>query len=82
MLVDTLIEIVVELIRSLVIEGLIERARNLLFKPRPRGIADVRRHVHRTTRNQLLNRLSTESGLERPLPSIFPYFTKSKKLLR
>jgi hypothetical protein len=62
MLADSLIEILVALIRSLLIEGLFERVRKLRPSPQLRGIAEVRRHVHRTNRERLLNRLSTESG--------------------
>ena len=60
MLADTIIEIVVELIRSFLIDGLVERVRKPRPQPRLRGIGEVRRHVHRTTRNRLFNRLSTE----------------------
>ena len=63
MVTDIFIEITVELIRSLLVEGVVERAQKLRLRPRLRGIRDVRRHVHFVTRKRLLNRLSTELGL-------------------
>jgi len=82
MVADTLIEIIVELIRSLFIDGLADRVRKLRPQPRLRGIGAVRRHIHRINRQRLFNRLSTEPGSEMPHSSNFPYFTKSGKLLR
>ena len=60
MLADSLIEILIELIRSLLIDGLVDRVRKLRPPPRLRGIGAVRGHVHRANRDRLLNRLSTE----------------------
>jgi hypothetical protein len=82
MLAESLIEILVELIRSLLIDGLFDRVRKLRPSPRLRGLGDVRRHVHRANRERLLNRLSTGSDPKVPQSSNFPYFTNSGKLLR
>jgi hypothetical protein len=60
MLAETFIEIIVELIRGFLVEGLLERVLNVRLQPRLRGIEQVRRHVHQTNRARLLNRLSTE----------------------
>jgi hypothetical protein len=82
MLAECLIEILVELIRSLLIDGLVDRVRKLRPQPPLRGIGEVRRHIHRVARNRLVNRLSTESGVKKPYSSNFPYFTKFGNLLR
>jgi len=82
MLADIVLQLVVELIRSLLIEGLVERARGVRFPRGPRGIEEVRRHVHRGIRKRLLNRLSTELSVKKPLSAIFPYLWKSTKLLQ
>jgi len=82
MLADIVLQLVVELIRGLLIEGLVERARGIRFHRSPRGIEEVRRHVHRGIRKRLLNRLSTELSVKKPPSAIFPYLWKSTKLLQ
>lgn len=52
-------EFIVDLIRTLLLEEMSERVRNLKPPRRLHGMAEVRRHVHRATRRRLLNRLST-----------------------
>ena len=60
MLADSIIEIIVELIRGLFLEGLVDRVRRLRPRRKLRGIRDVHRHVHLANRERLLNRLFTE----------------------
>jgi hypothetical protein len=50
----------VELIRSLLIEGLVERGLKFRLPRRLRGVDGVRREAHLKNRERLLNRLSTE----------------------
>jgi succinylglutamate desuccinylase len=57
---DFVIQIIVELIRTFLIEGLVERVRTMALMGRPRGMQAVRRHIHKTVRRRLLYRLSTE----------------------
>jgi hypothetical protein len=60
MLVDTLIELIISMIRTLLIEELVERIRKLRPERHLHGMSAVRRHVLHTNRQRLLNRLSTE----------------------
>jgi hypothetical protein len=82
MLLDALIELATELIRTLLIEEVSERVRRLRPQPRVRGLAGVRRHVHQATRRRLLNRLSTELGSKSASSQNFPSLSKFKKLLQ
>lgn len=60
MLADTLIELIANVVRTLLIEELVERVRKLRPEGQVRGMSAVRRHVQRVNRRRLLNRLSTE----------------------
>ena len=60
MLVDSLIELIVAMIRTLLIEEFVERVRKLRPERRVNGMSAVRRHVQHANRSRLLNRLSTE----------------------
>jgi len=60
MLVDSLIELIVAMIRTLLIEELVERVRKLRPERRANGVSDVHRHVQHANRRRLFNRLSTE----------------------
>jgi hypothetical protein len=57
---EPLIALIVDFIRTLLIEVVSDRVHGLRFRPRLRGMKDVRHHLHRTTRRRLLNRLSTD----------------------
>jgi hypothetical protein len=57
---ETLIALIVDFIRTLLIEAASDRVRGLRPRRRLRGMKDVRRHVHRATRRRLLHRLSPE----------------------
>ena len=61
MLVDTLIELIASVIRTLLIEELVERVRKVRTERSLRGMSAVRRHVQHANRRRLLNRLSTEA---------------------
>ena len=60
---DILFELVVDLIRSLLADGLSDRVRvgvaRFRFGRRVRGMHAVRRHIHRECRRKLFQRLST-----------------------
>jgi hypothetical protein len=60
---EVLIAIIIDLIRTVLIEAASDRVRRLKLPRRLRGMRDVRRYVHRKTRERLLNRLSTEIRL-------------------
>jgi hypothetical protein len=57
---EIFIAFIVDLSRTLLIEVVSDRVRSLRFCPRLRGMKEVRRHIHCTTRRRLLNRISTE----------------------
>jgi hypothetical protein len=42
----------------------------------------VRRQVHGGVRKRLLNQLSTELSVKKPVSAIFPYLSKSTELLQ
>jgi hypothetical protein len=60
---QTLIEIVTELLRTLLVETFSEWLAGICGRLRrgPRGMKDVRRHIHRQCRRKLQQRLSTSS---------------------
>jgi len=62
-IIDTFLELVGDIIRSLLIDGFSERVgggvRRIRFGRRLRGMDAVRRHVHRRCRRKLFQRLST-----------------------
>jgi hypothetical protein len=60
MLVDSLVELIAAVIRTLLIEELVERVRKLRPERRLKGMSAVHRHVQHANRRRLLNRLSTE----------------------
>jgi hypothetical protein len=57
---ETLMVLIADFIRTLLIEVVSDRVRGLRLTRQLRGMKDVRRHIHRTTRHRLLNRISTE----------------------
>ena len=57
---EIFIAFIVDFARTLLIEVVSDRVHGLRFRPRLRGMKDVHRHVHHTTRRRLLNRLSTD----------------------
>ena len=57
---ETLIALIVDFIRTLLIEAVSSRVRSLRPRRRLRGMKDVRRHLHCATRRRLLHRLSPE----------------------
>ncbi len=60
MLTPDIFQFIVDLARTLLVEELSERVRKV--RPRRlRGMADVHRHVRRSTLHRLLNRLSTKT---------------------
>lgn len=67
---DSLIELVGELIRVLFVDGLSELVRKLAgrltFRSRLRDMNAIRRHVHHRCRKRLLSRLSTRNRKRRP----------------
>lgn len=67
---EQLIDLVIELLRALCVEVLSEHVRKLTetfpLRNRPRGMAAIRRHVHRRCRRRLLNRISTGRNDRRP----------------
>ena len=60
MLPAMLFELLCEMVRTLLVEGLFDRVRDLRIRPRLRGMNDVHRHIRSATRKRLLKRLSTE----------------------
>ena len=58
---ETLISLIVDFIRTLLIEEVSDRVRSFRPRRRLRGMKDVHRHVHHETRQRLFNRLSTET---------------------
>ena len=62
-ILETIFELVVDIIRSLLIDGLSERVsggvRRFRIGPPLRGMHAVRRHIHRQCRRRLFQRLST-----------------------
>jgi hypothetical protein len=58
-ILEILIEFIFETGRTVLIERLSERVRRVRIR-RLKGMVEVRRHVHRTNRRRLFNRLSTE----------------------
>lgn len=60
---ETIVALLADLIRVLVVDGGAELVRKLAgqfqFRSTPRGMAALRRHIHRRTRKRLLGRLST-----------------------
>ena len=56
---ETLLALCIDFVRTLFTEAVSDRVRNLRLPRRLRGMEDVRRHLHRSTRRRLLNRLST-----------------------
>jgi len=55
----TIIALIADFLRALLIEALSDRVRGLRLPHRLDGMGDVRRHVQRRTRRRLFNRLST-----------------------
>ena len=55
---EPLIALMVDFIRTLLIEVVSDRVSGLRTRGRMRGMKDVRRRLHRTTRRRLLHRLS------------------------
>ncbi len=55
-----LFELIVEMIRTLLVEAVSERVRAVWLRRGLRGMRDVHRHLHFATRKRLLQRLSTE----------------------
>lgn len=60
MLADSVIELIASLIRTLLIEELVERVRKLRPDRQLHGMSAVRSHVQGANRRRLLNRLSTD----------------------
>ena len=60
MFADSLIELIASVIRTLLIEELVERVRKVRPDRRLHGMSAVRRQVQHANRRRLLNRLSTE----------------------
>jgi hypothetical protein len=56
---ETIVALLAELLRSLLVEAVSGRVREMRFPHRLHGMKDVRRHVHWRTRRKLFNRLST-----------------------
>jgi hypothetical protein len=60
---DSLIELVAELVRVLIVEEISELVRKqaggVRLRRQPRGMPGIHRHIHHTCRRRLLNRLST-----------------------
>jgi hypothetical protein len=59
-LLEILIQLLIEVGRTAIVEELSERFRHVHIR-RLKGIGDVKRHIHHRTRRRLLNRLSTET---------------------
>lgn len=63
MLIEIIIECAVEVIRTLLVEEVSDHVRSLVSKIRPgrelRGLDSVKRHIRRSCRQRLFNRLST-----------------------
>ncbi len=57
------IEFIIDMMRTLLIEGISDRVRVVAGRPRLRGMKDVHRHVHSRVRRRLFNRLSTDRGV-------------------
>jgi hypothetical protein len=53
------IEFTVDMLRTLLIEGIASRVRAVARRPRLRGMKAVHRHVRSRVRRRLFNRLST-----------------------
>jgi len=58
---ETLIAIIVDAIRTTLVEAFSERLASICgrFRRGPRGMAGVRHHIHRQCRKKLRSRLST-----------------------
>jgi hypothetical protein len=58
---ETVIAIIVDVVRTFLVEAVSERLTGISgrFRRGPRGMAEVRRHVHRECRQRLRSRLST-----------------------
>lgn len=58
---ETLIEILAKLLRELLVDRISERLLETLrrFRPGPKGMPEIRRHVHVRCRDRLLRKLST-----------------------
>lgn len=61
MKIEIIVEFISEVIRTLFVEESADRARRLTWKltARPRGMQQLRKHVHRQVRRRLFDRLST-----------------------
>lgn len=73
MFMPAFVEMVVEILRALLIEAILERVRNLRFSGSSHGMNAVRRRVQRRVRHQLVNRMSTGRKRQRALAPTFPY---------
>ena len=58
-ILEIITQLVVETGRTALIEVLAERVRRVRVTPKVRGMAGVRRYVHRAASRRLLNRLRT-----------------------
>jgi hypothetical protein len=65
-ILDTIVEVIANMLRTLLVEQLSERVLRRIqgssASARLRGMAAVRRHIHRQCRRRLLNRLSTAAS--------------------
>ena len=66
LIVETIIQLIIEIGRTALVEELSERVRRVQIR-RIKGIEQVRRHIHRTTRRRLFDRLSTEHRAKQAL---------------
>ena len=66
-IVETILQLIVELGRAALMEALSERVRRVQIR-RLRGMNDVRRHIRHRTRQRFLNRLSTGLSRKRLFP--------------
>ena len=57
---ETLMALIIDFIRALLVEVVSDRVRSIRPPRRLRGMKDVRRYFQCTTRRRLLNRISTE----------------------
>jgi len=64
---EIIVQLIVEIGRAAMVEELSERVRRVQIH-RLKGMADVRRHIHRRTRRRFLNRLSTGLRGNRAFP--------------
>ncbi len=69
---ETLMALIIDFIRTLLIEAVSDRVRGLHPAPRLRGMKEVRHYVHRITRSRLLNRISTGARRKGRLRHFFP----------